>query len=283
MDYELFKKLVPARIKDFMTADFRDYQVRVNPVPKVNGVKDAICMVPPEQGTDVALPTLYLNDLYEEFKVCEDLDEILMLVAQVFMQWSGVEIPELTEFRLEKNTDSIAANLISGDLNGELKKKVPYREFMDMIIIYRMVREIDENGISSAVITNEILEGSGLTEEDLYRHAMENTPRLFPARIITTEEKKMCAMTNASGICGATTMLYEKDLQRLAGQLGGDYFIIPSSIHEFLAVATRDADPEALTCLLAEGNQTITAREELLSFAVYRYLAKEGRIVNAVV
>lgn len=282
MDYQLFKQLVPQRIKEFLPPVFHSYEVSVRQVPKVNCVKDAICLIPPERKTNIALPTLYLDDLYEEFARDEDLDVILAMAAEVFLRWSGMELPDLATFRLEDHTDRIIANLVNTRLNQALADKVPHTEFLDMTVIYRLVHSLNEDGINSAIITNEMLESSGLTGEDLHTYAIENTPRLFPARLIDTMGSGICVMTNEAGVCGATTMLYPQELQRLAQRIGGDYFIVPTSIHEFFAVPSGQTDPCHLARVLAEGNGTITSQEDMLSGMIYQYLAKEDRLRPAV-
>ncbi len=278
MDYALFKTLIPQRIKEFLPPVFHSYEPRVNTVMKVNGPKDAFCLIPPERDPEVAIPTLYLDDLYLEFQEDEDLDGILELIARIMVTWSGTRMPGLAEFDVQGHTDRIVANLVNAGMNQELKENVPHTDFLDMTVIYRLVHSVTEDGINSAIITNDMIDGTGLDAKEIHRLAMENTPRLFPAKLIEGSDKEVCVMTNESGLCGATTMLYSDDMQRLAEHMGGDYFIMPTSIHEFFAVSADKTDPYNLFLMLAEGNHTITRPEELLSYAIYRYRAKEGKI-----
>ena len=105
MDYELFKQLVPQRILDFMPPVFRSYEPTVRPVEKVNETKDSFYLMPPGKPANTAIPTLYLDELYEHFREHQDMDEILRRSADVFMKWSGVDIPGLSQFRLEEHAE----------------------------------------------------------------------------------------------------------------------------------------------------------------------------------
>ena len=49
-------------------------------------------------------------------------------------------------------------------------------------------------------------------------------------------------------------MLYENELHELAENLESDLYILPSSVHEVLAVSTELTDPEELAQMVAEVN-----------------------------
>lgn len=282
MEYKLFKKLVAQRIKEFLPPVFQGYKVETRPVHKINETKDAFCLFPPGRPTNIAVPTLYLDEIYEDFKRDEDMDRVLQAVADVIQTWSGYEVPEFGEFSLQEHTDSIVADLISTEMNRELLEEVPHTDFLDMSIIYRAIHSINEAGINSAVITSKMLEKTDLTADDLYRLAMQNTSRLFPAKRYQGNGDGVFVMTNEHYCGGAVTMLYEEDMKKLADRIGGDFFILPSSRHEFFAVDVRKSDATNLVKMLAAGNNNITDPVDLLSRSIYRYDAGEEKVSRVV-
>lgn len=282
MDYGLFKELVPRRIMEFMPPIFHDFEPTVRPVNKVNEQKDAFCLMPPKGNPNMAVPTLYLDELYEKFAEEEDLDAVLEMAAEVFIDWSGVEMPELADFTLEKHTDRIVANLINTEMNRELLNMVPHVDFKGMSAIYRLIHTMDEQGINSAIITNDMMEGAHLTPEELQEHARHNTRRMFPFKLYDGMDDGVYVVTNEPGYFGATVMLYREEMQKLARRMGGDFFIMPTSVHEFFAIPMEGADPEELIQMLADGNDSITRPAEWLSTAIYRYVAEENQIVRVV-
>ena len=281
MEYNLFKRLVTERIKDFMPPVFHKYTVDVRPVRKVNRTKDGFCLIPPGPSQNLAIPTLYLDDLYADFMEDEDLDRILEAAAGVFTTWSGFEVPELCQFQLDDHRDKIIANLISCDRNRDLLETVPHAQMLDMAVIYRLVSGITDHGINSCIITNDMLNGSELTKDELHRLALENTPQMLPPRIYDGSEEGVFVVTNKSGICGAAVMLDEEQLQIVAQLAGGDYYILPSSIHEFFAVSVDTMDLAELLPMLAAGNGGITAPEDQLSESIYYYNAKSRQLTVA--
>ena len=51
-------------------------------------------------------------------------------------------------------------------------------------------------------------------------------------------EQTMWVISNEKGINGAASMLYENELHELAESLESDLYILPSSVHEVIAVSS---------------------------------------------
>ena len=84
-------------------------------------------------------------------------------------------------------------------------------------------------------------------------------------------EQTLWIISNNRGIDGAVSMLYENELHELAENLESDLYILPSSVHEVLAVSTELTEPEELAQMVAEVNMQKVALEERLSNQVYHY------------
>ena len=119
-------------------------------------------------------------------------------------------------------------------------------------MIYRYVVSQDEQGVASFKVTNDIMEQTDMTPEELFRHASENTKKIFPPRIASMEDvmfgmiggedipdeiadlfkadrdpkESMWVISNSSGINGAVSMLYDENLNKLAEKMGTDLYII---------------------------------------------------------
>ena len=84
-------------------------------------------------------------------------------------------------------------------------------------------------------------------------------------------ERSMWIISNERGTNGAASMLYENELHKLSVQLGTDLFILPSSIHEVIAVPADDLEPEELAQMVSEINMGQVELGERLSNQVYYY------------
>ncbi len=294
MNYEIFKEVVKEKILDYLPSEYANAKVEVRSINKINQVKDAMDIRP--QGSNLA-PTVYLNDLYDEYKYTNDINRIMEKAGKIVFH--ALENNE--HVRSDVNMDSLKENitfmLINTEQNKEMLANVPHREFQDLSIIYRSVLAVDDHGIQSVTITNAHAEAMGLTEKQLFDIAKVKTLEIMPPKIRSMNEvmkemfahdgmpeemievmfgemapnEQMYVISNEMGVNGAISMLYEDKLHQLAENIETDLYILPSSIHEVIAVSTDMGDPDMLAAMVAEINMDQVALEERLSNQVYHY------------
>ncbi len=86
-------------------------------------------------------------------------------------------------------------------------------------------------------------------------------------------------LTNSRRYFGASCLLYQDLLEKFAGELGEDFFILPSSVHEVILLPEKHVkNKERLFQMVSEVNRTQLEPEEVLSDAVYYYDRSTGRI-----
>ena len=193
--------------------------------------------------------------------------------------------------------EKVVFQLINTEQNKSFLEQVPHREFQDLSNNYKLVINADAESIQSIKVTNSLAERLGMNEEQLFKYAAENTRRILPPRIRNMNdvmkemflsdgmpeeiaemmirevppEQTLWIISNNRGIDGAVSMLYENELHELAENLESDLYILPSSVHEVLAVSTELTEPEELAQMVAEVNMQKVALEERLSNQVYHY------------
>ena len=294
MNYEIFKEVVAEKFMDYMPEQYQGMRLRVEPVNKVNKVLDGITLVGSGAGRSIS-PTLYINHMYEHYLETENLQEVLQSAASV-MEMAFKEMPEVGDVNLESAKDNIVFQVINTLQNEDMLRDMPHREFQDLSIIYRWVVKVDENEIQSSAVHNNLAEQLGMTEEQLFKCAVENTRRIFPPTVRTMnevireifisdgmpaevadmmigepEDKMMWVISNDRGINGAGSILYEDILHKLAMKLETDLYILPSSVHECIAVSTNVGDPYELAEMVSVANMGQVALEDRLSNQVYHY------------
>lgn len=148
--------------------------------------------------------------------------------------------------------------------------------------------------MKSYVLTNANLASSEISLEELDEAAKKNTEKSgFSVRTMSevmyelmgvnaepeTEEPdgpQTYVLTNARKLHGANIMLYKEYLEIAAEKMNGDFYILPSSIHELLAVPVSTAGIEQLREMVKEVNDNEVAPEEILGYEVYRYNRETG-------
>ncbi len=294
MDYEMFKEVVKESFLSYMPGSYRGMEVRVDQVNKVNRTLDGLSLLAENEKTMIS-PTIYINDMYEKYLRTEDLQATLREAAKAMDAiFKEAPIPSL-----DMNTakDNIIFQLVNTLQNEDMLKNLPHREFQDLSIIYRWVVSVDEKGIASTVINNNLAKSLGMGEEELFKAAAENTRRMLPPvvqsmnevimdmfmadgmpkelaeQMIGEQEPEMTmwVISNERKIDGAASMLYEDKLHNLAEKVGTDLYILPSSVHEVIAVSVEMGEPEELARMVSEVNMDQVDISERLSNQVYHY------------
>ena len=288
------KEVVKEKFMDYMPEKFKGMELVAEPVEKVNVTLDGIILR--EEGRNIS-PTIYINDMYKKYQDCGDLEETLMAACD-FMERAYEQTPVVDVDSIMRDAnEKIVFQLINTEQNKTFLEQVPHREFQDLSIVYKVIISADKDAVQSSKITNEFAKRLGMSEEQLFKCAAENTRRLFPpvvrsmndimkemfardgmpqeiAEMMIAEippEQTMWVISNEKGINGAASMLYENELHELAESLESDLYILPSSVHEVIAVSSDMGSPEMLAQMVVEVNMQEVSLDERLSNQVYHY------------
>ena len=308
MDYDVFKEIVKESIKDYMPDKSAHYSLDVKPVQKVNGTLDGLYMQMEEagkEGVSVA-PVVYLQELYKNYQSTGDLKGTLEAAAMHLSE--GLEYTQgLTGISFSEPETKLVLSLINTEQNREILQDVPNRPFQDLSIVCRYVTGMDSNRVSSILVTDRVLENMKLSREQLFQMADENTKKMMPPqvedmagilkRMLIKEgmpEKDadimfgempagipMYVVTNSCQINGAVSMVFEDILHGLAEETGTDLYILPSSVHEVIAVPADIGSPETLAEMVEEVNLGQVPLNERLSNQVYYYEKEQRRLSMA--
>lgn len=293
MDYEVFKEVVKENLLDYMPEKYQDSEMRVDSVEKINRKMDGLSLR--LEGGGSISPTIYISDMYKEYLRTGDLQETMQNAAEAMDKaFQQTVLPPLD---LQAAKDNIIFQLVNTAQNEDMLKNMPHREFQDLSIIYRWVVKADEKGIASAAVHNGLAKELGMDEDQLFRAAAVNTRRILPPAVKSMNEvirnlfmadgmppeiadlmigemapkRTLWVLTNEFGTNGAASMLYEDKLHGLAEDLESDLYIMPSSVHEVIAVSVEMGEPEGLAEMVAEINMSQMELGERLSNQVYHY------------
>ena len=298
LDYEGFKKKVADDLIKYMGDDYETYEVRTVPYEKKGRKCDglSICL-PGGAHCRSVLPTVSLNELYEEYTEENDYEGQMRKVAM--MMRNGIKtgkrlLPE-TDYRKAK--DKIVFQLVNTENNKEMLKGVPHRKFLDLSVIYRWGIDFSSTGVASVLITNDLAELMGLNEEELFDCARDNTLRLLPpvfkdireliGEFMSEEDlmpdmprgQRLYVITNRYNFAGANAMLFEEVLYDISKELGSDLLILPASVNELIILtASEEKDLEILSKIVAEINTSEVDSADRLSDSVYYYSVSTRRI-----
>jgi len=92
----------------------------------------------------------------------------------------------------------------------------------------------------------------------------------------------MYVLSNADKLNGAAAILDSKTMEDISEKLGGDFIVLPSSIHEVIVLpVNEDMDRQTLEAMVQDVNAGQVAPEERLSDHVYMYDSQAKELVRA--
>lgn len=205
----------------------------------------------------------------------------------------------------------VVYRIINRSANEEMLRETPHIVLEDLAVVFYLLVEQKQQQIASIRISYSFLEHIGLKEEELPDLADKNSRRLFPIyfapitetichfdgqdenayvfraktgddgcelqrefleSVIKEEDiSPFFVLTNASGINGATVMLYSHVLKQIAEIMESNLYIIPSSIHEVLVIPRGKLTKKEMNAMIKTVNDNMIQKDEILSDHVYTY------------
>jgi len=282
MDQQLFNDVVTERIMEFLPPLYASYKPETKKIHKVNEEKTALMLLPEDKSLCNATPMVYLEDMYEMFSEREDLDETMKSIANIFMNniCMPFEVDNVFDFKKLKNR--VVMELINTEMNEELLADLPHTDVINMSVIYRVIMRLcDDGGFDSIIVNDHVLEEMGVGRDEVHELALQNTTDIMEPVIMDLSPKALM-ITNNFQTFGASAMIIGEVMEIVGRRLGTDkMYIIPCSIHEFIAVQAEGTELESLVAMLAEGNREFTRECDILSNSIYLYDLKEQKISKA--
>ncbi len=299
MEFTSFKTLVKEEVQ---RRAGEAYRVRLNDVVKNNGV--VLSGLTVMQDDSNISPTIYLNNYYEAYESGEAT--LGMVVSDVMDAYNKNKVNRRLDMRYFLNYESIKGRivlkLINTEKNRELLKDIPHMEFLDLSIVFQCLISNENIGSASVLIHNAHAKLWGVDSRELYRRALQNTPKLLKYQLQSMKDVlnelvepedgepdmgsfsgcvPMYVLSNERRTDGAACMLYPNLIEDFSRAIGSSLYIIPSSVHELLLLsAWHFAVGKGIVSMLRDVIVTQLSIEEVLSDSLYFYDSETKEIRN---
>jgi len=291
MNYEDFLDIA----KDAAKTRHPEAEVNVQKVEKLQGESYVGLSVRPE-GSNAAV-TMNLHELFDQVqenpkRLAAVMSEFLSGLDKALTQIPQVDVEQFRNY--ENVKDKLVMQVIPVEPNAEKLATVPHKTIEDIAVVYRIDVSDSRHHNATVLVTNQMLDQFGITPEQLHQDAVVSQAEHHPptlrnmsemmaemmggAEFMDVPESPMWVATVAGGLNGAAAVQIPDFMDQAAEKLGGNFFVLPSSIHECLFI--RD-DGEFQRPQLEEMVQSVNATEvseaDFLSDSVYHY-DSEARI-----
>jgi hypothetical protein len=302
MTYQSFLEHVHTSISDCLGPS---YSVTIRDIVKNNDTHlDGLTIQSPQCNLS---PTIYLNNYFKQYEEGTSMSEICHNILDLYQTnrpSESIDVAFFTDYERVKNR--IVYKLINYDRNAALLADVPCYRILDLALVFNCLVHTQPDGNATILIHNHHMDMWGITADDLYALAAENTPKIlnYDLRNMTEVMREMlrcesdpygddtvdtdmdfselCSMyvlSNRQKLNGASCILYDGLLKRFADKLGCDLYILPSSIHETIIIpATGSHSHPELDEMVRDVNETQVSREDILSDHAYYFSREEARL-----
>ena len=285
MNYQQFVTIIKNKLAQKLNEDI---SLQIHTALK-NNSKERVGITITDKHINIS-PTIYLEEYFQQFKEGIPISHIVNSIINVYHEvkfehnWN---VQSVKDFELMQS--KIVYKLILANKNELLLQSMPFVAYLDFAIVFYILFEIDESGTATIPITHELMQIWGVTLNEIQQYAFQNAPKLLPSvfkpmKVIVDEllgetirhcdysENLMFVLTNSLKSFGAACILYDGMLQEISEQLGENFFVLPSSIHEMIIIPESNSPSRVLLNeMLTDVNQTHVADEEILAERVYYY------------
>lgn len=283
MSFDEFLKAAQERIQE----ELPDTAVKIQQVNKLQGESYVGISVQPEGAAAAA--TFNIGPAFERYQADPSQESaILGKIAADAKQVSAAipvfEVTGITDYENAKN--HLVMQVVPVEPNAEMLENIPHKTVEDIAVVYRVELPHPEDGSATTLVTNHLLDQYGVTPEQLHADAvaaqLANHPPILrnmsemmaemSGGMFDMPESPMWVATIEGGVNGASVTQLPDFLQEAADRLGGDFFVLPSSVHEVLFIRDDGSfEREQLESMVRGVNATEVSEADFLSDSVYHY------------
>ena len=271
------------------------YTIRIESIPKNNGIVLTAFLIR-EEGNSI-VPVVYIDSVLEQIDlgmigIREAAEEVVKKFKEYYSEQYERHLSGLTNERILQNAEY---RVINYEANQEQLAGMPHKRFLDLAAVYQIVLDEGEYGKVCIVADWQLLHRFSVSAEELDGVAERNTKEkgfcvqpmaevLDEAAGIERQEKNnhnpwmLWVLSRNDKLYGASVLLYDSYFESLAQELDSDLYILPSSIHEVIAlpvIQESEGSVERLRQMVREINVLEVPKEEVLGENIYRYSRKK--------
>ena len=239
---------------------------------------------------DVPMPIINVDEYYEKF--VKYMSNMGMDIGETIRNNTmEINMDILLDYELAK--EYLTLRIMLKKWNEGKLMDIPHDMFGEFAVVPYVAYED-----KAVAVTNRVLAKWDVTKERVFSDAKLGEAVLKEFNVFTmfdeslshnllddpdtARECNFMYLTNPAGFHGSNVVLIPGILKVLYETLGREFWMIPSSVHEWIVVPTdgySEEDKETLNGMVLEVNKTQVAKDEWLSDRVYFYNASKGELV----
>ena len=296
MKYQEFKEQFVEDVKSALyEKGIEDVEIGINRVDKMNESYVAMTVLP--KGSVISA-NFHLADYFDALEDGVNYQEIVNK-AVGDIEKENDKIPSIDLNAIQdygQVKERLSIEVVSAERNADVLETVPHKLIEDMAIIYKINVELGIEDGGTVLVNDSLLKMYGISQDQLHEDAVKNASIIKPflirgmSKILQdmmseeeaaffgvedAQDEAMYVATVPDRVKGAGVLAYDKFMDYAAEKLGGDFFVLPSSVHEILLVKDDGKTSyEELKEMVEQVNEAEVKPEEKLTDSVYHYDSK---------
>ena len=287
------KKEFGQAIVEMLNAMMPGYDVELRDIDKAN--QKLMGIVFRKHGSNVA-PTLYVEDYYSEDVGClSDIAE--EMVESVYTAMENVPDMEGNVKNYNIIKENLGVRVLDLERNKEYAADKLYKDLGNGLGLFADIRFPEGDGFASAVVADSLLDKWNISEDTFWEDVMASAANVVSPTFINVESMmfgngtnlldepdedahgKMYVLSSNGNTLGASSLFLPNIAEKVCAILGGEYYALPSSVHEFIIVP-EDAgvSVDELKQMVREANRSVVEDKDVLIDNVFRFNAWSGQV-----
>lgn len=293
MKLETYIKQIRLHVKEYLPEELQDAKLVIQERIKNNNVLFHEMFL--ENADSGIFPAMCLEDFYELHQKGMTVEKTLNLIGSTYLSaYNSVKSKQSVDLSYDQVKNNFFLCIINAEKNREILNSLPHKGIEDLAVVYRVMVHIDDGQLGSVLVNNDMLKKWGIDAETLHDQAFQNMEKLFTPEFCSLESKILgttegpesemeegqvegdtFVLTNDKNYYGSSYLSCPDILKWASEKVGGDFLILPSSVHECLLLKDSAAiDISELQEIVKLANQTDVDETEYLSDNVYHYNSK---------
>ena len=247
----------------------------------------------------VIQPVVYLEPYYDKANEGVPVHRLARMLCEVYDEARNIGISVDPDMLLSYDTakEHLYCRMMDVKQNKERLAGMPHEDWQDLAVTYFVDAGSGSGDTGIVQVTDSLMEKWGVTGEDLkadaWKNMLENRPlRLRPLGSVLGEmtgekashmvDSPLYVLDNGGTMFGAIGAAYPDMAKEAVRQFGRNFYMLPSSIHEFLLLPDDgNYEAEGIERLVRSINSTEVQEQDYLSDRVYYCNAKTQEIQYA--
>ena len=272
----------------------RGYRAEIREVAKDGTVREAISIARPESNIS---PVIYLDTFnFSEFENLDAIADELISIAEKHFLKEDLDLSFIYDWEQVKSKLYLCMGY-----RCNFNPLIFTKPFLADIVQYIRIKMDDIAGdegiVATVVVSNDMAQhwrdDNNLDADEIFAVATANAQDdyivedlwiMFGADpSVNMSPSEMLVLSNQDKHYGAGVLTCTKILNETSDRFGGkDFYIVPSSTHEVLAIRPRDeVNADSLRSMVQMVNDNELTQKELLSYSVYFYERESETVKQA--